>query len=51
MFTSGKAREMLHPDWSCNPADEPPGKRAAPIDLMDGFARSLAWYRRHVWRT
>ncbi|HEY2051934.1 MAG TPA: SDR family NAD(P)-dependent oxidoreductase [Caulobacteraceae bacterium] len=51
MFTSGKAREMLHPDWSCSPADEPPGKRAAPIDLVDGFARSLAWYRRHAWRT
>jgi nucleoside-diphosphate-sugar epimerase len=50
MFTAGKAREMLHPDWSCDPADEPPGERSEPIDLTEGFSRSLAWYRRHAWR-
>ena len=49
MFTSGKAREMLHADWSCDPADEPQGKRAPPIDLVEGFSRTLAWYRNHAW--
>lgn len=50
MFTSGKAREMLHPNWSCDPADEPRGERAAPINLTEGFSRTLTWYRRHAWR-
>jgi nucleoside-diphosphate-sugar epimerase len=50
MFTLGKAREMLHHDWSCDPADEPPGERAAPLELAEGFLRTLAWYHRHDWR-
>ncbi|HSZ51644.1 MAG TPA: SDR family NAD(P)-dependent oxidoreductase [Caulobacteraceae bacterium] len=50
MFTSGKAQEVLHADWACDPADEPPGERAAPINLTEGFSRTLSWYRRHAWR-
>jgi nucleoside-diphosphate-sugar epimerase len=50
MFTVGKAREMLHPDWSCDPADEPPGRRPEPINLAEGFSRSLAWYRQRAWK-
>lgn len=50
MFTSGKAREMLYSDWSCNPEDEPPGVRTAPVDLAEGFARTLSWYQSHAWK-
>jgi nucleoside-diphosphate-sugar epimerase len=50
MFTRGKAREMLHPDWTCDPADEPPGLRTAAVDLAEGFSRTLAWYRSHAWK-
>jgi nucleoside-diphosphate-sugar epimerase len=49
IFTSGKAREALHLDWSVS-ADEL-GSTAlqsyTPLD--DGFARTVAWYRANGW--
>jgi nucleoside-diphosphate-sugar epimerase len=49
MFSLGKAREFLHPDWSVDPKDEPPGERGAPTPLEIGFARTAAWYLQHGW--
>jgi uncharacterized protein YbjT (DUF2867 family) len=49
IFTAGKARELLHPDWSVTPNERPPGPTRAWIDLPDGFARTVSWYRREGW--
>jgi hypothetical protein len=51
IFNRGKARELLHEDWSVSPADEPPSAGAASIDLADGFAQTVAWYRAAGWLT
>lgn len=49
MLSPGKAREMLHPDWSVSPAELAPGAPPARFDLDEGFAHTLAWYRAHGW--
>lgn len=48
IFGPGKARELLHPDWSVAGAAilERP---AAVFDLREGFAQSVVWYRAHGW--
>jgi hypothetical protein len=49
MLTPGKAREILHPDWRIA-APEPPRAPGRPaMDLPDGFARTLEWYREMAW--
>lgn len=46
MLTQGKVREILHPDWSADPALTPPGAVWAPrIALSDGLANMVAWAR------
>lgn len=49
MLTSGKARELLHPDWSIPPAeragDLPPPRHT----LSGGFRDTVAWYRAAGW--
>jgi len=50
MLTSQKAREILHRDWSSNPASQPPASRWKPeITLDQGFAEAVAWYRAEGW--
>ena len=44
-FTLGKARELLHPDWSVRPEDLPPDAPACRFDLSQGWADSVAWWR------
>ena len=50
IFTLGKAREILHPDWSVHP-DEllPRGIYAPRVGLARGFAETVAWYRQAGW--
>ena len=49
-FTLGKAREMLHPDWSVAPAERLPDAVHRPaIGLTEGFRRTVAWYRSAGW--
>jgi hypothetical protein len=55
MLTRGKARELLHPDWSIGAAG-PEGGGGLPADLWqpsiglaEGFAATAAWYRRNSW--
>ncbi len=49
IFNRGKARELLHRDWSVSRAELPPGLAAPSIDLCTGFERTVAWYRRAGW--
>jgi nucleoside-diphosphate-sugar epimerase len=49
IFTRGKAREILHPDWSVSPAEQAPDAPPARFDLASGFADTVAWYRAHGW--
>ncbi len=50
IFTTGKAREMLHPDWSV--ADDealPPTVHRSTIGVAEGFRETAAWYRAAGW--
>ena len=49
MLTLGKARELLHPDWSLSAADLAPGAPRPRFDLAAGFADTVAWYRANGW--
>lgn len=50
MLTGGKARELLHPDWSIGPAGAlPPDLWRPRIALAEGFATTAEWYRRNGW--
>ena len=50
LFTAGKAREMLYPDWGVTADELLPATLWAPgIDLRHGFDSTVAWYRRAGW--
>ena len=50
LFTAGKAREILHPDWSVSAAELLPATIHEPrIGLAEGFAATAAWYRQAGW--
>jgi nucleoside-diphosphate-sugar epimerase len=50
IFTAGKAREMLHPDWSVTPGELlPPDIYRSQIGLAEGFRTTVAWYRAAKW--
>jgi nucleoside-diphosphate-sugar epimerase len=49
IFNRGKARELLHRDWSVTPDEQPPGPTEAWIDLPSGFSQTVAWYRSAGW--
>ena len=49
IFTRGKARELLHPDWSVSAAELPPGPPSPSVDLRTGFEHTVAWYRQAGW--
>jgi nucleoside-diphosphate-sugar epimerase len=49
IFTRGKARELLHADWSVTPAELPAGPSGESVELGEGFSRTVAWYRRAGW--
>jgi len=50
MLTPGKVREMLQPDWTARdgPVTAATGWRPQ-VDLDQGFAETVAWYRQHQW--
>ena len=45
IFTSGKAREMLHLDWSLSAGEAVPEALAPRYDIQSGFTQSVCWYR------
>lgn len=50
MITSQKTREILHPDWSSSPEEQPASMQwSAEIPLEDGFAEAFAWYQKMGW--
>ena len=49
ILSLGKAREMLHADWSVGPAELAPQLPAARFGLAEGFADVVVWYRAHGW--
>ena len=50
MLTSGKVREILAGDWASSPDHLPPATVWAPrIELAEGFAETLGWYRDAGW--
>lgn len=53
IFGVGKAREILHPDWSVSPAEQPPASLSRPasteLSLRAGFDATVAWYRQAGW--
>ncbi|MSP83482.1 MAG: NAD-dependent epimerase/dehydratase family protein [Alphaproteobacteria bacterium] len=48
-FTIGKAREMLHRDWTCDGDRLQVPGWAPRIGLAAGFATTVAWYRAAGW--
>ncbi|WP_297507918.1 ceramide reductase [uncultured Caulobacter sp.] len=48
VFGSGKARELLHRDWSLSSAPMSEGVPSR-FDLTDGFAHTVGWYRKQGW--
>lgn len=49
IFNRGKARELLHDDWSVRETEMVPGFRPPCVELSAGFAETVAWYREHGW--
>ena len=50
MLTSQKAREILHSDWRSDAASQPSGNLWRPeVELQEGFADAVAWYRAAGW--
>lgn len=49
VLSPGKAREMLHADWSVSPGEMAAGARQAQYGLPEGLADTLKWYRAKGW--
>lgn len=49
IFTPGKARELLHPDWSVAPHERAAGLPQPEFDLSTGLAHTAQWYRAAGW--
>lgn len=50
IVSSGKVRELLHPDWSVHDRRLAQWLQLGPaIDLRTGFAETVGWYRLHKW--
>jgi nucleoside-diphosphate-sugar epimerase len=49
MLTSGKARELMHPNWALAPEERSAALPPARYTLATGFADTVAWYRTAAW--
>jgi nucleoside-diphosphate-sugar epimerase len=50
IFTTGKAREMLHADWSVSAAERLPAAfYQENIGILPGFHETVEWYRKAKW--
>jgi 2-alkyl-3-oxoalkanoate reductase len=49
VFSLGKAREMLHPDWGLLPEELDSDAPKARFDLPTGFADAVDWYCAKGW--
>lgn len=48
VFGLGKARELLHADWTPSSAPKAEGVPSV-FGLLDGFAHTVDWYRKQGW--
>ncbi|ADG11163.1 epimerase [Caulobacter segnis] len=48
VFGFGKARELLHADWTPSSAPRAEGVPSV-FGLLDGFAHTVEWYRKQGW--
>jgi nucleoside-diphosphate-sugar epimerase len=50
IFTAGKAREMLHPDWTVKESEALPLSVFRPsIGIREGFQETADWYKNEGW--
>jgi len=49
IFTPGKARELLHEDWSVSANEAVGAFREGAMSLAEGFSSTVAWYRNQGW--
>jgi len=49
VLTAGKAREILHRDWSVSPEERGPEPAPVVFPLVQGFADTVAWSRHAGW--
>jgi nucleoside-diphosphate-sugar epimerase len=49
VFSPGKARELLHADWSVTPGEMGPHPQPVRYALHEGLAQTAAWYRDEAW--
>lgn len=50
ILTAGKAREMLHADWTCHDRRMTAATNWRPaVGIDKGFAETITWYRRQGW--
>lgn len=50
LASPGKLEEILHDDWTCDPARLPPAGLWNPVVGLDqGFRDTAEWYRSHGW--
>lgn len=49
MITPGKARELLHHDWSVAPEERWNERPEPRFGLESGFADAVGWYRKKGW--
>ena len=49
VFSPGKARELLHPDWSVSAREMGPVPQPVSHPLREGLAQTAAWYREQGW--
>lgn len=49
MLTSGKARELSHPDWAARPGAETPLGWQPACLIPEGFEKTMLWYRSKGW--
>ncbi len=49
MLSPGKARELLHGDWSVHESERATGLPEVRFNLEEGLADTVNWYRREGW--
>ncbi len=49
VLTAGKAREILHRDWSLSPEERGPSLPPTAFPLVQGFANTVAWAQSAGW--
>lgn len=49
ILSSGKVRELLHPDWTISPNERSRSGYRPQFQLREGLADTVAWAKNHGW--